>query len=444
LEAIYIQGGNRLEGEVVASGSKNSSLAILAAVLLAEGETFLDNVPDIGDIHTMLDMLEHLGAKAEWCGDHRLKIDTSSITTSETAYEPVRKMRASFNVLGPLLARFGHAKVALPGGCDIGARNVDYHVKGLQALGAQVTVEHGFADARADRLRGAHIFLDYPSVGATNQIISAAVLAEGTTIIENAAEEPEVVDLARFLNRMGAKIKGAGTKRVEITGVRRVKPIKYRVIPDRIEAATFAVASAMTGGDVTIHRVVYEHIKPVLLKLRETGAEITVEKPAARLLDPEFPDAEEIVSVRVRGRGRPRAVDITAAPHPGFPTDVHPPMAALLSIADGTAVITETVFERRFRYAAELVRMGADIVVSGQAAVVRGVEKLTGARVVAPDLRAGAALVLAGLVAEGETEVSGVEHIDRGYENLESKLAQLGANVIRWKEEKSERLVCSA
>lgn len=444
MEAIYIQGGSRLRGEVTISGSKNSSLAILAASLLAEGETVLDNVPDIGDIHTMLDMLQHLGVRAEWCAPHRLRLDTSRVVTSETTYEPVRRMRASFNVLGPLVARLGAARVALPGGCDIGARNVDYHVKGLQALGAHVVVEHGYADARAERLRGAHVFLDYPSVGATNQIISAAVLAEGVTVLENAAEEPEVVDLACFLNRMGAKVRGAGTKRIEITGVKRLKPTHYRVIPDRIEAATFAVAAAMTGGDVVIHKVVPEHVKPVVLKLRETGADVTIETPQARLLDSQFSDTVQVASLRVRGKGRPKAVDITATPHPGFPTDVHPPMAALLSVADGTAVITETVFERRFRYAAELQRMGADIVVSGQTAVVRGVERLTGAQVVAPDLRAGAALVLAGLMAEGETEVTGLEHIDRGYECLVDKLKALGAEVVRWDRENSQRFICSA
>ncbi|MGQ9523357.1 MAG: UDP-N-acetylglucosamine 1-carboxyvinyltransferase [Armatimonadota bacterium] len=444
MEAIYIQGGTSLQGEITVSGSKNSSLAILAASLLAEGETILDNVPDIGDIHTMLDMLKHLGARVQWSNTHRLKIDTSRIVTSESTYESVRKMRASFNVLGPLVARLGSARVALPGGCDIGARNIDFHVRGLQALGAHVVVEHGYAEARAERLRGAHVFLDFPSVGATNQIVTTAVLAEGVTVIENAAEEPEVVDLANFLNRMGAKVYGAGTKRIEIVGVRHLQPTRYRVIPDRVEAATFAVAAAMTDGDVLIHRVVSEHVKPVLLKLRDTGADVTIETSQPRLLDTEFPDTVQTASLRVRGKGRPKAVDITATPHPGFPTDVHPPMAALLSVADGTAVITETVFERRFRYAAELQRMGADITVSGQTAVVRGVKRLTGAQVVAPDLRAGAALVLAGLVAEGETEITGLEHIDRGYECLVGKLKALGAEIVRWDRDNSQRLICSA
>lgn len=444
MDRIYIQGGARLKGEVAVSGSKNSSLAILAATLLTDGETVLDNIPNIGDIQTMLDMLQHLGAKVEWCGSHRLKVDTTFVVSSATAYEPVRKMRASFNVLGPLLARLGSARVALPGGCDIGARNVDFHVKGLQALGAQVSVNHGYTDAKADRLRGAHVLLDYPSVGATNQLISAAVLAAGTTIIENAAEEPEVVDLARFLSQMGAQIRGAGTKRVEVQGVTKLHPTTYKVIPDRIEAATFAVAAAMTRGDVLIHNAVHDHVKPCLLKLKDTGAEVSIERPAPHLVDPQFPDTVEVASIRVRADRRLTSVDITATPHPGFPTDVHPLMAALLSTANGVSVISETVFERRFRYAAELQRMGADITVSGQTAVVRGVEKLTGAQVSAPDLRAGAALVLAGLVAEGETEVSGLEHIDRGYERLVEKLSSLGADVVRWDRENPERLVCLA
>jgi UDP-N-acetylglucosamine 1-carboxyvinyltransferase len=431
LEKIHIAGGARLTGAVQVSGSKNSALALLAATLLAEGATILDNVPSIGDIHTMTDMLAQLGARVRWLSGHRLEVDASYVNTSETSYDLVRKMRASFGVLGPLLARYGTARVALPGGCDIGARSIDFHVKGLAAMGATFTTEHGFVEGHTDGLHGANILLDYPSVGATNQILTAATLAHGTTTIENAAEEPEIQDLANLLRAMGARITGDGTKRIVIEGVERLHPVKHRVIPDRIETGTFMVAAAITGGDMVIRNAVLEHVKPILLKMLEMGVSVDIDGPPMQVYDREFPEPIPVAAIRVMAPRRVRSADLTVTTHPGFPTDMHPPMAALLSVAQGTAVITETVFEKRFRYAGELQRMGADIRVSGQTAVIVGVEELTGAEVTAPDLRAGASLVLAALAAEGDSEIAGLEHIDRGYENLVQKLQTLGAQVTR-------------
>jgi UDP-N-acetylglucosamine 1-carboxyvinyltransferase len=412
LSKLSIAGGARLEGEVKTSGSKNATLAILAGSLLAKGETVLTNVPRIGDVYTMIEMMRSLGANVR-VEEDRVTIDATELARGEAPYELVKKMRASFCVLGPVLARTGYAKIAMPGGCDIGARPIDFHVKGIQTLGAQINTEHGFVEARADRLIGAEVYLDFPSAGATQHIMTAACLAEGVTTIQNAASEPEITNLADCLRAMGAKIKGDSAGTIYIEGVREMHGTECRVISDRMEAGTFAVAAAITGGDVVIRDIVPKHMEPFTSKLRETGAIVQVNGDW----------------VRIRMAGRPLATDVVTMPHPGFPTDMQQPFVALLSLAKGTSVITENVYERRFKYVNELARMGADIKQEGRTAIVKGVEKLTGAEVTATDLRAGAALICAGLAAEGVTEVSGIEHLDRGYENIESKLKQLGAYV---------------
>ena len=350
---------------------------------------------------------------------------------SNRLQELVSKMRASFTILGPLVARFGEASVPLPGGCDLGTRAVDFHLKGLQAMGAEVSVVHGQAIAHASKLHGANVLLDCPSVGTTNHLLSVAVLAHGRTVIENAALEPEIIDLARMLSEMGANIKGAGTHRIEIEGVRRLKAVRHTVIPDRIEAATFMIAGAMTRGDIVVRNVVEDHLLPVVLKLRECGVDIQVDGPALYLF-PSRRSAPPLTSFRVRMNGRPNGVHVTAMPHPGFPTDAHPVLGALMTLANGTSLITETVYDRRFRYCNELQRMGANITVTGQNAVIEGVDRLTGAQVSAPDLRGGAALVLAGLAAEGETEISDLQFVDRVYEEFVRKLEKMGAKIERY------------
>lgn len=415
MQKIYIVGGNRLSGEVRISGSKNGTLAIMAGALLAKGTTVLENVPRIGDIDTMIEMLQQLGVKARWSGPNQVEIDATEITSNEAPYELVRKMRASFCVTGPILARLGYAKVPMPGGCDIGARPVDFHVKGLQALGAKVSIEHGYVEAEAEKLKGAHIYLDFPSAGATQHIMTAACLADGITRIENCALEPEVVELANYLIAMGGRVSGAGTSTIEVEGVEELHGVKYKIIPDRIETGTFAIAGAITRGEVTMTHAVPAHCTAVFQKLQDAGISVEVGADWAR----------------VRCDSRPLATDIKTMPHPGFPTDMQQPFTALLSIADGTSVVSDTVYERRFKYVSELQRMGADIVQEGRTAVIKGVPQLTGAEVTATDLRAGAALILAGLAAEGRTEVSGVEHIDRGYEGIVDKLAALGADIVR-------------
>lgn len=413
LSKLLLTGGARLEGKVTPSGSKNSALAIMAGALLGKGETILHNVPYIGDVITMVEVIKSLGVKCERTLDNSLIIDASEITSTETPYELVRKMRASFCVLGPILTRKGYAKVAMPGGCDIGARPIDFHVKGLQTLGAHISIEHGFVEAQAETLIGAPVYMNFPSAGATQHIMTIACLSKGVTTIHNAAGEPEVIELAAFLRQMGAKIEGEGTKTVRIEGVEELIGTQYRVPFDRMEAGTFAVAATMTQGDIRIEDVKLDHVEEFLLKLREVGAIV---------------DSHEDY-LRIRCNERPIATDIRTMPHPGFPTDMQQPFAALLSIAAGTSVVTENVYERRFKYANELVRMGADIKQEGRSAIITGVPTLNGAQVTASDLRAGAALVCAGLVAEGQTEVSGVEHIERGYENLLEKLQSLGAQV---------------
>ena len=415
MDKICVTGGKRLSGEVGVSGSKNGALAIMAGALLAKGPTVLTNVPHIGDILTMIEMFQQLGVRAQFTNGNVVEIDATHLQCAEAPYDLVKKMRASFCVTGPILARLGHARVPLPGGCDIGARPVDLHVKGLQALGARIMIEHGYVEAEADRLKGSVVYLDLPSAGATQHLMTVAALADGTTRIENAALEPEVTDLAYFLIAMGAKISGVGTSTIEIEGVDRLHGVEYPMLPDRIEVGTFAIAAAITGGDVLITDATPEHCSAVFQKLQDTGVKVT-------------PEGNR---VRVRSSGSHRATDIKTMPYPGFPTDIQQPFAAMLSVSEGTSVITENIYERRFRYVSELQRMGADIIQEGRTAIIKGVPRLTGAEVNATDLRAGAALIIAGLEADGYTDISGVEHIDRGYEDIISKFTSLGADIVR-------------
>ncbi len=395
--------------------AKNAMLPVLAATILAEGECVLRRVPPLYDVHVMCQLLLRLGVQVRLREPGTLHVTPAEQLRCETPHELVRRMRASVLVMGPLLARMGRARVSLPGGCAIGNRPVDLHLRGLEALGATFTVRYGFIEGAADGLRGARVYLDYPSVTATENVMMAAARAEGTTVIENAAGEPEVVDLAAFLQGLGARIKGAGSRVIEVEGVERLGGTEHTCIPDRIEAGTYLLAGAISGGDVAVRGVVPEHLTPLLAKLEETGAAVSA-GPG---------------TVRVRGASRPRAADVKTLPYPGFPSDLQAPMMAYLAVADGISIFTETVFENRFLHVEELKRMGADIRVEGATAVVRGMPGLTGAPVRATDLRAGAALVLAGLRAQGETRVGGVAHVDRGYVNLVGKMASLGADIRR-------------
>jgi UDP-N-acetylglucosamine 1-carboxyvinyltransferase len=415
VDRLLITGGRRLVGQVAVGGAKNSALKVMAASLLARGRTEIRNVPDIADTRTMADVLGRLGAAVER-RDGSLTIEASATLEPETPYELVRRMRASILVLGPLLARTGRARVAMPGGCNIGRRKIDLHIRGLERMGAEFSYDHGYLVAEAaSRLQGAVVSLDFPSVGATENLMMAAVSAVGTTVIENAAREPELQDLAGFLVAMGGRIEGVGTPTIEIVGVDGFTPTVHTVIPDRIEAGTFALAACVTGGDVTLRGARADHLDLVLAKLEEAGAEISVDE----------------AGVGVAMQGRPRAVDLVTLPYPGFPTDLQPPIMALLATAEGTSIITENVFESRFMFVDELNRMGADIRTEGHHAVVRGVERLSSAPVRALDLRAGAALILASLGADGVTEITDVGHVDRGYEDIDSKLSALGAEVSR-------------
>ena len=413
---IVITGGEPLQGEVQISGAKNAVLPILAATLLADGPVEIGNVPHLHDVTTTMELLGAMGVQL--MVDEKLTItaDPRFITSTVAPYELVKTMRASILVLGPLVARFGHAEVSLPGGCAIGSRPVEQHIRGLQALGADVTVENGFIKARAERLRGGRYVFDLVTVTGTENVMMAATLASGTTVLENCAMEPEVVDLANCLVRMGAKIEGAGTNRIVIHGVERLEGVHYDVLPDRIETGTFLVAGAMTGGRVVARRTRADIMDAVLVKLEEAGAHLNVNGDA--------------IEVDMRGR-RPKAVSLTTAPYPAFPTDMQAQFAALNTIAEGVGVITETIFENRFMHLNELQRLGADLRVEGNTAIIRGVEKMTGAPIMATDLRASASLVLAGLVARGETVVDRIYHIDRGYENIEEKLGSLGAKIRR-------------
>lgn len=418
MEKLIIHGGHELHGRVKISGAKNAVLPIIAATLLAQDKPcVLDEVPYLNDVCTIAEVLRQLGAKVDFNRQqHTLFVDSTVLKTVDAPYDLVRKMRASFVIMGPLLARYGKAKISMPGGCAIGTRPIDLHLKGFEALGAEIEIGHGFISATAPNgLKGTSIYLDFPSVGATENIIMAACMAEGQTILENAAQEPEIIDLANFLNIMGAKIRGAGTNVIKIAGVPKLIGHNYTIIPDRIEAGTYMVAVAMTGGDIYIENAISEHLKPVIAKLNEAGVKIE----------------EDIDGIRVSCNKRPKAIDIKTLPYPGFPTDMQAQFMAMLTIADGTGLVTETVFENRFMHVDELKRMGACIKVDGRTSIVEGVPSLNGCQVKATDLRAGAAMVLAGLVANGETEVSYIHHIDRGYDNLVEKLCGLGADICR-------------
>jgi UDP-N-acetylglucosamine 1-carboxyvinyltransferase len=414
MKSIIINGGRKLEGEVTISGAKNAALPIIAASLLCEGEHRIANVPNLVDVKTLARIMRNMGVTAE-LNDHSAVIDSSRLANPEAPYDLVRTMRASVLVLGPLVARFGKARVSLPGGCAIGARPVNLHIMGLQKMGAAVEIEHGYVIAQAKRLKGAQIYFDMVTVTGTENLMMAAALADGETVLENAAREPEVVDLAQALIQMGAKIEGAGTDVIRIQGVEKLKPMNYRVLPDRIETGTFVIAAAITGGNVLIKDCTPGHLDALLSKVTEAGAEV---KPGKGTLS-------------VKGNGNIRPVDIKTLPHPGFPTDMQAQFMSLMALAGGTSVINETIFENRFTHVAELRRMGADIVIEGRSAVVKGVPKLSGAPVMATDLRASASLILAGLAAEGQTTVSRIYHLDRGYDSIEEKLSGLGADIKR-------------
>ncbi len=416
MQKIIVTGGARLNGEVRISGAKNAVLPILCATLLADAPVRITNVPRLHDVLTTAKLLAGLGAGVVHEGD-AMTVDPRSVNSHVAPYELVKTMRASVLVLGPLLAKFGDAEVSLPGGCAIGSRPVDLHIKGLQALGAEIAVDHGFIKARVDgRLKGARHVFEMVSVGATENVLMAAALADGTTVLENAAMEPEIVDLADCLNAMGARIEGAGTSKITIHGVDKLSGCEHAVVADRIETGTFLVAAAMTGGRVTATHARPDTLDAVLDKLREAGASVETEG--------------DRITLDMHGK-RPRAVNITTAPHPAFPTDMQAQFMALDCVADGVGVINETIFENRFMHVNELLRLGADIRVDGHTAVVRGVEKLSGAPVMATDLRASASLILAGLVADGETTIDRIYHLDRGYENIEAKLSALGASIRR-------------
>jgi UDP-N-acetylglucosamine 1-carboxyvinyltransferase len=414
MDKIIISGGRRLQGDIAVSGAKNAALPILASVILGGGECTVTNVPRVVDVVTMGKLLGILGATVKAEGN-RVTMKMDALRSSEAPYDLVRTMRASVVVLGPLLARWGEATVSLPGGCAIGSRPVNLHLAGFEKMGATVTVEHGYIKAKAPRLKGARICLDFPTVTGTENLMMAACLADGTTVIENAAKEPEIVDLAAFLVKRGARIAGAGTDMITIEGVKELRGADHEVIPDRIEAGTYLAAAAITGGDVCVKNCRPQHLEAVTAKLRETGAEIVESKE----------------SIRLKAPARLKSVDVRTYPYPGFATDMQAQMMALMCTAQGTSVITETVFESRFIHVPELQRMGAEIKVDGSHAVVTGATKLSGAPVMASDLRASAGLVVAGLAAEGETEIARVYHLDRGYERIEEKLNGLGAAIRR-------------
>jgi UDP-N-acetylglucosamine 1-carboxyvinyltransferase len=417
VQKIVIKGGARLTGEVRVSGSKNAALPILASSLLATGTSIYRNVPALGDVRTMGKLLARLGAKFDETAKGIAHVDTAAITEYEAPYDLVKTMRASVLVLGPLVARYGRARVSLPGGCAIGARPIDQHLKGLAAMGARIELEHGYVTAKARRLRGATIVFDVPTVTGTENLMMAAALARGRTTLENAAREPEVEELGRVLNKMGAKVQGAGTSLVTVEGVDELHPIEHAVIPDRIEAGTLLVAAAITRGNVLVRDCLPEHLDAVIAKLRAAGAEITADGDG----------------IRVRGKAEFQPADVSTQPFPGFPTDMQAQFMVLMTRARGQSVLAETIFENRYMHVPELQRMGADIVVDGRTAVVRGPTKLTGATVMATDLRASACLVLAGLIAEGRTDILRIYHLDRGYDRLDKKLRALGADVRRAK-----------
>ncbi|WP_029688647.1 UDP-N-acetylglucosamine 1-carboxyvinyltransferase [Thermoanaerobacter sp. A7A] len=417
MEKFIIKGGKPLKGSIQISGAKNSAVAILPAALLADTPSVIDNLPDIKDIELLVQMIRHLGGKVEK-KKHEVVIAPEGLNSFYPPRDLASQMRASYYLIGALLSRFNEAVIAMPGGCNIGVRPIDQHIKGFEALGAETTIEHGLIRIKADKLVGNHIYFDVASVGATINLMLAAVKAEGVTILENCAKEPHVVDVANFLNAMGANIKGAGTDTIKITGVDKLHGCHYTIIPDQIEAGTYMVAAAATKGDVYIKGIIPNHLEAIIAKLVEMG--VIVE---------EYDDV-----IRVRREGPLKHVDIRTLPYPGFPTDMQQPFAVLLALADGISVITENIYENRFKYLNELEKMGAKVRIEGRNAIFEGVEKLTGAPLYATDLRAGAAMVIAGLTAEGTTEVMEVYHIDRGYEAMEVKLQQLGADIVRVKE----------
>ncbi|UCF94811.1 MAG: UDP-N-acetylglucosamine 1-carboxyvinyltransferase [Desulfobacterales bacterium] len=416
MDKIIVEGGRALQGQVKISGAKNAALPILASSLLTDGTNTYANVPDLKDVESIKLLLAHHGARVETVGD-TVRIDASGLNNHEAPYDLVRKMRASVLVLGPLLARLKKARVSLPGGCAIGARPINLHLKGLAALGARIELNHGYVEATADELRGAEIYLDTVTVTGTENLMMAAVLARGVTVLRNAAREPEIVALAEALNRMGAAIEGAGTSVVTIQGVPCLHPVAVSIIPDRIEAGTFMVAAALTRGKVTLVDCAPEHLGACIHKLRLTGAEINIDGQ----------------TIHVEGRGRIASVDIKTQPYPGFPTDMQAQFMVLMSVASGLSLICETIFENRFIHVSELKRMGADIQISGNSAMIKGVPSLSGAPVMATDLRASASLILAGLIADGQTVVNRVYHLDRGYQSIEKKFARLGAAIWRQK-----------
>jgi UDP-N-acetylglucosamine 1-carboxyvinyltransferase len=423
MDAIEIQGGTPLVGEVTVSGSKNATLPMLCAALLAKGQSRFFDVPALADLRTMGRLLSHMGASIDPLSappglGTTLSIDASAIGNPEAPYELVKTMRAAVLVLGPLVARLGHARVSLPGGCAIGARPIDQHLKGLTALGAKIELAHGYVEARADRLVGTHFNFDLPTVTGTENLMMAASLAEGQTVLENCAREPEIEALATMLNAMGAHVHGAGSSTITIDGVSSLRPVDSMVVPDRIEAGTLMAAAVITGGDVLVRRAPAPHLESLTSKLREAGAKVTVEADG----------------VRVVGPSRPNPIDVITAPHPGYPTDLQAQLMACLCVSTGASRVVETVFENRFMHVQELRRLGADIAVEGNTALVRGQPQLQGAPVMATDLRASASLVLAGLRASGTTTVSRVYHLDRGYDGLEKKLAALGARIVRVRE----------
>ncbi|NJC87252.1 MAG: UDP-N-acetylglucosamine 1-carboxyvinyltransferase [Desulfuromonas sp.] len=414
MDKLIIKGGRKLCGEVAVSGSKNAALPIFFATILAPGAHELRNVPALRDINTTIRLLETLGATVEGRSGI-VKVDATGIDQVEATYDLVKTMRASVLVLGPLLARFGRSRVSLPGGCAIGARPIDQHLKGLAALGAEIRLSHGYVEAEARQLRGARIYFDISTVGGTEHLMMTAALAKGETILENAAREPEITELAEVLNGMGARIEGAGTDTIRILGVEQLAPMSHTVMPDRIEAGTFMIAAAMTGGDVRIHNMRLEHLDALTFKLQDAGVEIFSRDNA----------------VQVRGPERIRPVNIKTRPYPGFPTDMQAQFMTLMCLADGASVISENIFENRFMHVAELLRFGADILIEGNSATIKGVRQLSGAPVMATDLRASASLVLAGLAADNTTEISRIYHLDRGYERIEEKLKGLGADIER-------------
>ncbi|RHR44770.1 UDP-N-acetylglucosamine 1-carboxyvinyltransferase [Clostridiaceae bacterium AM27-36LB] len=420
MEQYVIKGGIPLVGDVEIGGAKNAALAILAAASMTDETVYIDNLPDVRDINALLEALDGIGAHVKRVNRHAVEINGSGVENCIVENESMKKIRASYYLLGALLGKYKRAEVPLPGGCNIGSRPIDQHLKGFKAMGAVTRIEHGFIIAEAEELHGAHIFLDMVSVGATINIMMAAAMADGNTIIENAAKEPHVVDVANFLNSMGASIKGAGTDVIRIRGVKSLHKTEYSIIPDQIEAGTFMFAAAVTGGDIVLHNVIPKHLEATSAKLAELGCEVT-----------EYDDA-----VRVRAVGKLQGTHVKTMPYPGFPTDMQPQIAVTLALAEGTSIVTESIFENRFRYVDELARMGASIKVEGNVAVISGVEKFTGARVSAPDLRAGAALVIAGLAAEGITIVDDIYYIERGYENLDEKLRGLGAKIEKVASEK--------